>query len=112
MVVRNHEGGTCSAAGAVGPKGASVPGSGRERGISAEGQEPERIPREEASTRVDTGALSSALKGRSRSRGLMFGGFGCRATIGPGIPRRPGRQRPRVTEGAEKATRSATRPFA
>jgi len=40
MVVRNHEGGTSPAAGTVGPKGASASGSGRERGISAEGRYP------------------------------------------------------------------------
>jgi hypothetical protein len=40
MVVRNHEGGTSPTGGTVGPKGASAPGSGREKGISAEGRYP------------------------------------------------------------------------
>lgn len=60
MVVRNHEGGTRPAAGTVGPKGASAPGSGRERGISAEGRYPNES-QESRRRREPTPALLRAL---------------------------------------------------
>jgi hypothetical protein len=112
MVVRNHVGGTSLAAGTVGPKGASAPGSGRERGISAEGRYPNES-HESRRRREPTPALLRALwkggqghEGR-RSAASANGRRAAREYLEGQAGNGQGSWR-----GAEKAKQSATRPFA
>lgn len=95
MVVRNHEGGTSPAGGTVGPKGASAPGSGRAKGISAEGRYPNES--QESRCRRESTRRSFERSGRE----VKFTRAGARRLRLPGDdrPGNPSEVRPVTAQG-------------
>jgi len=106
MVVRNHEGGTCTSAWQRGCRRELAPWSGRSLGMSEEGRT--RISREGGVAERRHQHSRERFEVEAKAMRAVTSRFRSREAVETGNPRGPSRQRRKVEEGAGKAKRPAT----